>query len=149
MRNARGVIPVSRWSLGVALLALALAGCGGSSASNPQAVASSSSSSSTATSSTSSAPPNQVKSATGAADVSWTPPTTTAGGSTLLNLAGYDIYYGTSPSALTQKIQVTNVGVTTYVISGLTSGTWYFAVTSYTSNGAQSVPSNVVSKTIS
>ena len=81
--------------------------------------------------------------------MSWTPPTTTADGSTLLNLAGYEIYYGTSPSALTQKIQVTNVGVTTYVISGLTSGTWYFAVTSYTSNGAQSVPSNVVSKTIS
>ena len=48
-----------------------------------------------------------------------------------------------------QKIQVTNIGVTTYVISGLTSGTWYFAVTSYTSNGAQSVPSNVVSATIS
>lgn len=90
----------------------------------------------------------EANSGPGSADVSWTPPTTTANGATLTNLAGYDIYYGTSPTALTQKVQVSNVGVTNYVVSGLTSGTWYFVVTAYTSSGAQSVPSNVVSKVI-
>ena len=87
--------------------------------------------------------------ASGTADVSWTPPTTNTDGSTLTNLAGYNIYYGTSPNALNQQVQVSNVGVTNYVISGLTSGTWYFAVTAYTSTGTESSLSNVASKTIS
>jgi hypothetical protein len=87
--------------------------------------------------------------ASGTADVSWTPPTTNTDGSTLTNLAGYNIYYGTSPTALNQKVQVTNVGVTNYVINGLTTGTWYFAVTAYSSAGTESSLSNVASKTIS
>ncbi len=87
--------------------------------------------------------------ASGTADVSWTPPTTNTDGSTLTNLAGYNIYYGTSPNALNQQVQVSTVGVTNYVISGLTSGTWYFAVTAYTSTGTESGLSNVASKTIS
>ena len=90
----------------------------------------------------------EANSATGSADVSWTPPTTNTNGSTLTNLAGYEIYYGTSTTALTQKVQVANIGVTNYVVSGLTSGTWYFAVTAYTSAGAQSALSNIASKTI-
>ena len=91
----------------------------------------------------------QAASGSGNADVSWTPPTTATDGSVLTDLAGYNIYYGTSATALTQKVQITNIGVTDYIFSGLTSGTWYFAVTAYTSTGAESAPSNVVSKTIS
>ena len=87
--------------------------------------------------------------AAGTADVSWTPPTTNTDGSTLTDLAGYNIYYGTSPNALNQQVQVTTIGVTNYVINGLTSGTWYFAVTAYTSTGTESSLSNVASKTIS
>lgn len=85
----------------------------------------------------------------GGVNISWMPPTTATDGSTLTDLAGYNIYYGTSPGALTQKVQVTNIGVTTSVITGLASGTWYFVVTSYTTQGTESVPSNVVSATIS
>ena len=85
----------------------------------------------------------------GGAVVSWTPPTTATDGSTLTDLAGYNIYYGTNPSALTEKIQVPNIGVTDYVVTGLSTGTWYFVVTSYTTTGTESVPSNVVSATIS
>ena len=87
--------------------------------------------------------------ASGTADVSWTPPTPNTDGSALTNLAGYNIYYGTSPNALSQQVQVSNVGVTNYVISGLTTGTWYFAVTAYTSTGTESALSNIASKTIS
>ena len=82
------------------------------------------------------------------ADVSWMPPTTNTNGSTLTNLAGYYIYYGTSAASLTQKVQVTNIGLTNYVISGLTAGTWYFAVAAYTTGGTQSSLSNVASTTI-
>ena len=87
--------------------------------------------------------------ATGTADVSWTPPTTNTDGSTLTDLAGYNIYYGTSPNALNQVVQVATIGVSNYVISGLTTGTWYFAVTAYSSAGTESSLSNVASKTIS
>ena len=87
--------------------------------------------------------------AAGTADVSWTPPTTNTDGSTLTDLAGYNIYYGTNPNALNQKVQVTNIGVTNYVISGLATGTWYFAVTAYSSAGTESSLSNLASKTIS
>lgn len=148
MQSTRRVAWVSVAIAGATLATLALAGCGGASSAAPQSAAASPSPSSSSSSS-SSGPTTTVKSGTGAAQVSWTPPTTTTDGSTLLNLAGYDIYYGTSPGALTQQIQVTNIGLTTYDVTGLSSGTWYFVVTSYTTDGTQSPPSNVVSYTIS
>ena len=135
-------------AVGLALATLALAGCGGGSTSAPQSSTASPSSSSSSSSTSSSGPTTTVK-ASGTAQVSWTPPTTTTDGTTLLNLAGYYIYYGTNPSALTQEIQVSNIGLTTYDVGNLSAGTWYFVVTSYTTNGTQSAPSNVVSQTIS
>ncbi|MGC8518708.1 MAG: putative Ig domain-containing protein [Steroidobacteraceae bacterium] len=101
-----------------------------------------------------SAPPFTIQvvgaaAASGTADVSWTAPTTNTDGSTLTDLAGYNIHYGTSPNALNQEVQVNTIGVTNYVIGGLTSGTWYFAVTAYTTTGTESSLSNVASKTIS
>ena len=90
----------------------------------------------------------EAGSGSGSAEISWTPPTTNGNGSSLSNLAGYEIYYGTSPYALTQSVQISNIGVTDYVIGGLTSGTWYFAVTAYTTSGTQSTLSNIASKSI-
>jgi len=86
----------------------------------------------------------------GTATVSWVPPTQNTNGSTLTNLAGYYIYYGPSQSTLTSQtpVQVTGSGLTSYTITGLSSGTWYFAVAAYTSGGVQSALSNVGSKTI-
>ena len=84
----------------------------------------------------------------GSATLSWTPPTENTDGSTLTNLAGFRIQYGTSADALTQTVQIANPGVATYVVTGLNSGTWYFAVRAYSSGGAESANSNVASKTI-
>lgn len=91
----------------------------------------------------------EANSAAGTADVSWTAPTTNSNGSALTNLAGYIIYYGTSASALTQQVQVSNPGITNYVVPGLTNGTWYFAVAAFSSAGTASGLSNIASKTIS
>ena len=85
----------------------------------------------------------------GWAVVSWTPPTTTANGSALTDLAGYELFYGRSPSELTHSVKIPDVRVTRTTVRGLDSGTWYFVVTSYTTDGTQSPPSNVVSRTIS
>jgi hypothetical protein len=84
----------------------------------------------------------------GTATLSWTAPTTNTNGSALTNLAGYHIYYGTSPSALATAINVANPGTTSYSVSSLPSGTWYFAVNAYTTSGVDSVLSNTGSKTI-
>jgi len=84
----------------------------------------------------------------GAATLSWTPPTTNTDGSTLTGLAGYRISYGTNASALTQTVQIANPSVTTYSLSNLSPGTYYFAVRAYTSTGTESSNSNVSTKTV-
>jgi hypothetical protein len=83
--------------------------------------------------------------ATGSATLSWTPPTTRTDGSTLTNLAGYRVYYGTSASALTSQANVTNPSLSTLVISNLAAGTWYFAMTSLDAAGVESSRTNTVS----
>ncbi len=89
-----------------------------------------------------------VSVSTGSATLSWTAPTENEDGTTLTNLAGYRIVYGTSASALNTTVQVPNAGLTTYVIDDLAQGTWYFAMRAYTATGLESAQTNVVSKTI-
>jgi hypothetical protein len=81
------------------------------------------------------------------ATLSWQAPTTNADGTPLTDLAGYRIYYGTNASDLTQIIQVTSIGLQTYVIDNLNAGTWYFAIKAVTREGAESSLSAIVSKT--
>jgi hypothetical protein len=85
---------------------------------------------------------------TGAATLSWTPPTRNTDGSTLTNLAGYRISYGTSASSLSQQVTLSNPGLSSYVIDNLAAGTWYFTIKAYTSAGTESAPSTVASKSI-
>jgi len=84
----------------------------------------------------------------GVATLDWMPPTANSDGSVLTNLAGYTVYYGTSPNDLSKSVKVSNPGLATYSVTGLTSGTWYFAVTSYSSDGVESGRTNTVSTTI-
>ena len=75
---------------------------------------------------------------TGVAKLSWD--------SSQEGVAGFVIYYGTSPGTYSYTINAGNVS--TYTVSGLASGTYYFAVTAVDSSGAQSPYSNEASKTI-
>jgi hypothetical protein len=85
---------------------------------------------------------------TGAATLSWHPPTQNTNGTTLTGLAGYKINYGTSSTALTHTVQLANPGLTSYVVESLAPGTYFFGIEAYTSGGAQSSMSSVVSKTV-
>ncbi len=85
---------------------------------------------------------------TGAATLSWTPPTRNTDGSTLTNLAGYRISYGTSATSLSKTVTVANPGIASYVVDGLARGTWYFSIKAYTSSGTESSASGVASKTV-
>jgi hypothetical protein len=87
-------------------------------------------------------------SSVGTAALSWTPPTTNTDGSSLTNLAGYRIYYGVNANELISTIQVSNAGMTSYVIDNLAPGTYYFVVRAYTSGGAESANSNTTSKVV-
>ncbi len=89
-----------------------------------------------------------VQAATGAATVSWLPPTERTDGSALTNLAGYHIRYGSSATALTQTITLNSAGLTTYMVEGLTPGNWYFSVSAFDTAGGESANSNVASKAI-
>ena len=84
----------------------------------------------------------------GAASLTWMPPTQNTDGTTLTNLAGYRIVYGVSASQLTQTIQLTNAGMSSYLVENLAPGTYYFAIRAYTSSGAESAHSNVVAKVV-
>jgi hypothetical protein len=80
--------------------------------------------------------------------LSWTPPTRNTDGSSLTNLSGYRIYYGTSASALTKTISINSAGISTYVVSDLAPATYYFAITALSSSGGESARSSVASKTV-
>jgi predicted phage tail protein len=86
---------------------------------------------------------------TGVATVNWMPPTEYTDGSTLTNLAGYKIYYGTSLGTFNSVITINNAGITSFMIDNLPAGkTYYFVVTAIDSNGKESNYSAVGTKTI-
>jgi hypothetical protein len=126
-----------------------LAGCGGGmDASSSGSVAATNPSSGSSTSSSTTPATGSTTPVTGSATLSWDPPTQNTDGTPLTDLAGYYIHYGTSANDLTQTIAVQGSNVSEYEITNLTQGTYYFAVTAYTSDGTESPASNVASKTI-
>ncbi len=74
--------------------------------------------------------------------LSWVAPTTNEDGTTLVDLAGYKLYYGTQPG---QYAQVVTVGAyTTAEIGDLGTGTYYLAITAYDTYGNESRFSNEI-----
>jgi hypothetical protein len=90
-------------------------------------------------------PPVSTPASTGSATVAWIPPTQNSDGTVLANLAGYHIYYGTTPDNLSKTTVVTNAGLTRYVIGGLATQTWYFSMTAYNAAGMESPRTGVES----
>jgi hypothetical protein len=86
--------------------------------------------------------------ATGSATLTWTVPTQNTDGSPVTDLAGYHIYYGTTEGEWTSTITVSDATETSYVVSGLASGTYYFTIVAFNSAGDDSPQSNIASKTI-
>jgi hypothetical protein len=82
---------------------------------------------------------------TKSATLSWKAPTLNSNGTPLTNLAGYRIYYGKSATALAHSITINSVGVTTHVVTDLSSGTYYFALMAFNTAGIESKLSDVVS----
>lgn len=125
----------------LALLCVATVACGGGGKS----------SSSTSNSGSGSAPPPTTpppSTEARAATLDWQAPDTATDGSTLTDLAGYRIYYGTDVAQMTKTINVTNPAVLSYVVEDLAPATYYFAVTAINSKGHESDRSNAGRKII-
>jgi hypothetical protein len=78
-----------------------------------------------------------VTQAQASATLTWMVPTQRTDGSALgsSEITGYTIYYGTDPSLATNKTVVVNGGTTaSQQVTGLTSGTYYFAITTRTAS---------------
>lgn len=86
-------------------------------------------------------------SATGSAIVSWIAPITNIDGSPLIDLAGFNVWYGLSPTTLNTKVSAplaTSTSQTVAIPPGLT----YFAVTAVNTAGINSAFSNIKSKQV-
>jgi hypothetical protein len=92
--------------------------------------------------------PAPVPPTSGSASLSWSAPTVNTDGTPITGLAGFHIYYGISASAMTSTITLASPTETSYVVNGLASGTYYFSVVAYNSEGIDSTDSNMASKTI-
>ena len=84
----------------------------------------------------------------GTALLSWIPPTENTDGSSLTDLAGYKIRYGTSSGSYSDTITINNPGTTSYLVENLASADWHFVMTSFNSTGTESSHSIEVSKTV-
>jgi hypothetical protein len=79
--------------------------------------------------------------------LSWSPPTRNSDGSSLTNLAGYTLHYGTASQDYTGSIEITAPTKTSYVISGsnFPPGKYYFAISAYNAQQVSSSLSGEVS----
>jgi PA14 domain/Divergent InlB B-repeat domain len=76
----------------------------------------------------------------------WIPPTTNSDGTPLKDLAGFKVYYGTASRTYSKVINAGNVN--SYIVSNLSDGTYYFAVTAYNVVGNEGNFSNEVVRTV-
>jgi hypothetical protein len=70
--------------------------------------------------------------------VAWQPPTQNDDGSTLTDLSGYKIHYGTTPGSYSDSVAVQNPGLTRYDLSSLPKGQVFIAMTAVNASGAES-----------
>lgn len=76
---------------------------------------------------------NPPANSTYSVNLSWETPVSPTDGSTFSNLAGYNLYYGTTPHLYSTTIDAGNVKA--YTIQDLPAGTYYFAITAYDPSG--------------
>jgi Fibronectin type III domain len=138
-----------------ALICTSLAACGGSSSprgsssaagTNPFAPAASAATSSSSPATSASSAPSTNSSVT----LSWSPPTRNSDGSSLTNLAGYTLHYGTSSQDYTGSIEITSPTQTSYTVSAgsFPAGTYYFAISAYNAQQVSSPLTGEVAVTI-
>ena len=83
----------------------------------------------------------------GQVTISWTPPTLNTDGSPLTDLAGFNVYRGTSASNLT-RVKSVGTAVTSTVDTGLASGTYIYSATAVNAASVESAKGNTSSTVV-
>jgi hypothetical protein len=89
-----------------------------------------------------------VGAGTGVAALRWETPPSKVDGSPLDDLAGYRILYGHDAEDLDNSVIITDPSVTSYQVTALGAGTWYFAVVAVNAGGLEGPPTTLASKSI-
>ena len=89
-----------------------------------------------------------TQTALGAMTLSWTPPTQNEDGSSLSDLAGFKLYYGTSAGNYSHQVLIDNPSVSIYMIENLVPDTYYVVATAFNAAGIESAYSGEAVKTI-
>lgn len=84
----------------------------------------------------------------GSATLSWTAPTENDDGSPLVDLAGYKLYWGTTPGNYPNSVMIDNASISTYLVDNLSPGTYEFVATSFNASGVESRFSNTATKVV-
>ena len=80
--------------------------------------------------------------------MSWTAPTLNEDGTTLTDLDGYKLYWGTTPGNYPNSVTIDNESVTTYIVDSLAPGTYEFVATSFNTAGVESRYSGAATKVV-
>ena len=86
--------------------------------------------------------------ASGSITLSWAAPTQNSDGTPLMDLAGYNIYFGLSQGSYSNRVHIDNPSVSTYMVENLLPNTYYVVATAVNSLGVESTYSDVVVKTV-
>ena len=84
----------------------------------------------------------------GSMSLSWTAPTENSDGTQLMDLAGYNLYYGKSENNYSHRIRIDNPSIDTYLIENLLPDTYYIVATSFNAVGVESAFSNMATKAV-
>ena len=84
----------------------------------------------------------------GSVTLNWTAPTQNEDGTTLTDLDGYIIFWGTEPDVYPNSERIENESVTTYLVEGLAPGTYRFAAKSFNTAQVESRYSGVAIKVV-
>ena len=84
----------------------------------------------------------------GVASLQWETPPSKVDGSPLDDLAGFRILYGRSSDELDHSVIIDDPATTSYELTSLTSGVWYFAVVAVNASGLEGPPTTVATKSI-
>ena len=86
--------------------------------------------------------------ALGSMSLFWAAPSENSDGTILTDLAGYNLYYGTSANNYPHSIRIDNPSISTYLVENLLPDTYYVVATSFNAVGVESEFSNMATRTV-
>lgn len=86
--------------------------------------------------------------ATGSVTLTWAAPTLNEDGTTLTDLDGYKIYWGTVPGVYAELVTLDNESLTSYVVENLLPDTYYFVATAFNTAGEESRYSGMATEVV-